>query len=220
MNDPLATTAEKDHQGALPDVNGTNVTAVILAGGAGRRLHGADKPLHPYRNRPLIEHVLARIVPQVQDVLISANRNLAVYAGYGRVVTDQLPGYAGPLAGVTAALRLVNAPWVLVCPGDAPALPTDLLAGLADAVRRAAPAQPRLAVAADGHRVQPLPMLLHTSLAAALARYLGDGARSVHGWLAAVGHVTAAFPDPLAFRSLNRAEDFQADVQSVICDCR
>ena len=82
------------------------VTAVILAGGLGRRMGGADKGLVDYQGRPLIEWALAALRPQVDQLVISANRNLDTYAVYGhRVVPDTLPDYPGPLAGVLAALQ-------------------------------------------------------------------------------------------------------------------
>ena len=89
---------------------------------------GADKGLLDYQGRPLIEWALAALKPQVGECVISANRNLDRYAGYGlRVLTDTLPDYPGPLAGVLAALQAVAADWLVVVPCDTPHLPADLV---------------------------------------------------------------------------------------------
>ncbi|MGB9128090.1 MAG: molybdenum cofactor guanylyltransferase, partial [Thiobacillus sp.] len=99
------------------------VAAVILAGGQGQRMGGADKGLIGYRGRPLIEWALAALSPQVGEILISANRNFETYAAYGhRVLPDTLPDFPGPLAGVLAALEAVNVDWLLVVPCDTPHL--------------------------------------------------------------------------------------------------
>ncbi|MDP2253153.1 MAG: NTP transferase domain-containing protein, partial [Thiobacillus sp.] len=72
------------------------VAAVILAGGQGRRMGGADKGLIDYRGRPLVEWALAALAPQVGEILISANRNLDLYAAYGhRVLPDTMPDFPG-----------------------------------------------------------------------------------------------------------------------------
>jgi molybdopterin-guanine dinucleotide biosynthesis protein A len=86
-----------------------------------------DKGLIEYRGRPLSEWTLAALAPQVDELVVSANRNLGTYAAYGhRVLPDTLPDFAGPLAGVLAALEAVNADWLLVAPCDTPKLPADL----------------------------------------------------------------------------------------------
>jgi molybdenum cofactor guanylyltransferase len=200
---------------------GEPVSAVILCGGAGQRVGGADKPLLSLGDRPLIEWVLQRIRPQVDHVLISANRNLDRYADYGEVLRDREPHHAGPLAGIRAALAVCPTPWLLACAGDAPFLPHDLVQRLAERLRQSDPAQTPAgaAVAIDG-QLEPLPALVHRSTAAALDAYLAAGRRSVHGWLAELALVPVDFTSSVgAFASLNTPEDFAA-AQSCICDCR
>jgi len=203
---------------AAPDAP---VTAVLLCGGAGRRVGGVDKPLLVRDGQPLVEHVLARIRPQVERIVISANRHLAHYARYGTVVTDTLPGFAGPLAGIRAALEVCKTPWLLACPGDAPDLPGDLVERFRQALRNQPPhAHAMTVVPHDGSRLQPLPLLMHRSLAVHLQAYLDTGERSIHGWLATLEPLLARFPDAAAFRSLNRPADFGGADQPTICDCR
>lgn len=215
-------------------LDGQAVTAVILCGGAGQRVGGADKPLLSLRERALIEWVLERIRPQVDQVLISANRNLDHYARYGEVIRDGVPGHAGPLAGIGAALAACETPWLLACAGDAPFLPRELLQRFDEVLRQS---DPNATAATIGHcrattrfpagaavwidgRLEPLPVLVHRSTAAALHAYLAAGRRSVHGWLGELPLAAVDFtPRASAFASLNTPEDFAA-AQSCICDCR
>jgi molybdopterin molybdotransferase len=146
-----------------------NVTALVLAGGSGSRLGGADKGLVELAGAPLIEHVAARLVPQVAGVLVSANRNVEVWRRYGwPVLTDPPPGGRGPLAGILAGLEACPTDWLLVVPCDAPALPQDLCQRLA----AADPAHP-LRIARTGGDWQPVFALLHRRLAADLRDFLG-----------------------------------------------
>ena len=156
------------------------ISAVILAGGRGTRMGGADKGLVEYRQRPLIEWVLDAIRPQVSEVLISANRNVDVYAQYGcRVVSDTLPDFPGPLAGVLSAIEAVNTPWLLVTPCDSPHLPANLAQNLLNAAQAA---DVPIAVAADPQREHYTTMLVHTRLVNSLRDYLQSGQGAVHVW--------------------------------------
>lgn len=183
------------------------LAAVILAGGQGRRMGGADKGLVEYQGRPLIEWALAALVPQVDELVISANRNLDVYAAYGhRVLPDPLPDYPGPLAGVLAAMQAVAADWLLVAPCDTPHLPTDLVSRLLGAAQREnAP----LAVAADDARVHHSCFIVRTDQRDNLAAYLARGERAVRHWQAGLGATTAQF-DAACFANFNQPQDLQA----------
>ena len=156
------------------------ISAVILAGGRGRRMGGADKGLVEYQQRPLVEWVLDAIRPQVSEVLISANRNVDVYAQYGcRVVRDTLPDFPGPLAGVLAAMVAVNTPWLLVTPCDSPNLPANLAQNLLDAAQAAGVS---IAVAVDPQWEHYTTMLVQTRLTDSLRDYLHSGQRAAHVW--------------------------------------
>ena len=105
-----------------------NVSCIILAGGKGSRMGGADKGLVPFFGKPMIEHVIERIQPQVDDIVISANRNLETYKKYTpNVVSDEVDDYPGPMAGIAAALPLCKHELVLVVACDMPMLPNDLV---------------------------------------------------------------------------------------------
>jgi molybdopterin-guanine dinucleotide biosynthesis protein A len=184
------------------------VAAVILAGGEGRRMGGADKGLLEYQGYPLIEWALTALTPQVEEVVISANRNLDAYAAYGRrVLPDTLPDYPGPLAGVLAALDAVTADWLLVTPCDTPHLPADL------ALRLLGAAQVEnvpLAVAADETRVHHSCFIVRTDQRDHLAAYLARGERAVRHWQAGLSSTTVRF-DAACFANLNQPRDLQAD---------
>ena len=203
-----------------PDDGPLGVTALLLCGGAGRRLGGADKPLLNWQGQPLVERVAACVRPQVAGILVSANRNLDRYARYGTVVTDRLSGFAGPLAGIASGLRASQTPWLLACPGDAPELPIDLVARLQAGLRNLSDStRPPAAVAHDGARMQPLPLLLHASVEASLLEYLDSGRRSVLGWLDSLHPAVVDFTDQArAFHSCNGPDDFPGGFQPAICD--
>lgn len=169
----------------------TDVSAVILAGGRGTRMGGADKGLLEYRHGPLIEWVLRAIRPQVSEVLISANRNIDRYARYGcRVVQDAPRDFSGPLAGVLAAMDAVTTPWLLVTPCDSPHLPANLTQRLLQAARAAgAP----IAVAVDPQREHYTTMLVQVRLAESLREYLLSGQRAVHAWQRELNPARAMF---------------------------
>lgn len=181
-----------------------DIAAVILSGGRGTRMGGADKGLVEYQQRPLIEWVLQAIRPQVGEVLISANRNADMYAKYGcRVIADVMPGFSGPLAGVLAAMDAVSTRWLLVVPCDTPHLPADLVQQLLDAAQAAGVPS---AVAADAQRAHYTTMLVETRLAESLRDYLGAGQRAVHLWQQAFNPARVIFPDAW-LKNLNRPED-------------
>lgn len=184
------------------------VAAVILAGGRGLRMGGADKGMLNYQGHPLIEWVLAALTPQVDPLVISANRNLEAYAAYGyRVLPDTLPDYPGPLAGVLAALDAVDADWLLVAPCDTPHLPADLVLRLLGAAQLE---NVPLAVASDPARVHHSCFIVRTDQRDGLAAYLARGERAVRHWQAGLASTTVRF-DAACFANLNQPRDLQAD---------
>ena len=169
------------------------MVGLVLAGGRARRMDGIDKGLIEIAGRPMIEHVLDRLRPQVRQVLINANRNLEIYQSYGYpVVADTLDGFHGPLAGVATALRGLECPFLLTVPCDAPLLADDLAPRMLETlVAERADA----AVAHDGQRLQPVFLLLRKSLAAGLERYLAGGGRKIDSWLNSQRLATVDFSD-------------------------
>jgi len=112
-------------------MTGESVTGVILAGGLGRRMGGADKGLQLLDGKALVQHVLERFAPQVDELLVNANQNRVHYETFGcSVIADRFPGFAGPLAGLHVALSRASHPLVATVPCDSPFLPSDLVARL------------------------------------------------------------------------------------------
>lgn len=180
------------------------ITGLILAGGRGTRMGGVDKGLVDYRGRPLVEWVLHTLAPQVDTLLLSANRNLAHYARYGHpVVPDTLPDYPGPLAGVLAGMLQARSAWLLVVPCDTPQLPPDLAARLLAAACEQGHA---LAVAADDERIHHTCFIARTELASDLAVHLESGSRAVRAWHAGLPHTVVRF-DATHFVNLNSPDD-------------
>ncbi len=182
------------------------LTALILAGGRGRRLGGIDKGLLEIGGHPLIAWTLAALEPQTGAILISANRNLDRYRSLGYpVVTDPLPEHPGPLAGILAGLRAALTPWVLVVPCDAPCLPPDLAVRLTKAL---AEQGGDLALVHDGQRIQWLHALLPVMLADDLAEYLEQGGRRAEDWFRCHSLALADCTDQAAaFANLNTPAD-------------
>jgi molybdopterin-guanine dinucleotide biosynthesis protein A len=186
------------------------ITGLILAGGAGRRMGGADKGLLPYMGRPLVAHVIERLAPQVDRLMISANRNIEDYRAFGYPVLLDGPGYAtgdypGPLAGLAAGLAACPTPWLLACPCDCPALPPDLAARLLAAVTAGGGAA--LAVATVEGRIQPTFQLCRRESLPSLNAFLAAGNRRVGGWCREMAAIEVPFPDHGAFANINSPED-------------
>lgn len=184
------------------------IFGVILAGGEGRRM-GADKALIPLGGRPLVAHVLDRLEPQVERVLISANGDATRFAGFGwRVVPDATP--QGPLSGVLSSLGTaasMGATHVVSTPVDTPFLPGDLVPQLLLASEASAEG---LAYAADASGDHPATALWPVGLVPALSEFLAAGEAKVTRFSAAHGAARAMFPDPRAFLNLNTPEDLAA----------
>jgi len=187
-----------------------DITAVILAGGKGRRLGGQDKGLVNYKGRPLIEHILHIIKPQVQAIMINANRNLERYAEYGfPVINDDLTNFQGPLAGFISAIKVVSTTHILTLPCDGPKIPPDYSQRLLSALetQNEETINNTIVVAHDGERMQPVHALIPTGLAASLEAFLEKGDRKIDLWYAQHPVVLADFSDiPDVFQNINTEE--------------
>lgn len=182
------------------------VTGLVLAGGRARRFGGTDKGLLTFQGRPMISHVLERLAPQVDEVLINANRNVQTYRGFGpRVIEDEVEGFAGPLAGIQRGLTEASHPLLATVPCDAPRLPADLVRRLHQAL---AAAGADAAVATSGGRTQPVFALYRRSLLPMLNEYLARDGRKVEGWHSTLNVARVPFDDETAaFTNINTPED-------------
>lgn len=183
-----------------------NITAVVLAGGRGRRLGGQDKGLVDLDGKPLIEHILGLVMPQVSAVIINANRNLQVYADLGHpVISDNMADYQGPLAGFAVALAACNTDYIMTLPCDGPYVPVDLVSRLSTAMKDN---DAELAVAYDGQRMQPVYALIPRSLLGSLQDFLDAGDRKIDLWYARHNTALADFSDVIdTFFNINTEDD-------------
>ena len=190
-----------------------HITGLVLAGGRGSRMGGADKGLQMLDGRPLAVHALERLKPQVDALMVNANRHLDTYRTLGlQVVTDVSSDFAGPLAGMLAGLLQATTPWIVTVPCDSPRFPADLVARLADAARRAGTPVAIAATRSAEGALQPQPVfcLIATRLRDDLAAYLASGERKIDRWTARHGQAVAVFDDEAAFANANTAEELAA----------
>ena len=187
----------------------------VLAGGLARRMGGGDKPMRSLGGQTMLGHVLARLAPQVEAVVLNANGDASRFAGFGLpVVPDGLPDHPGPLAGILAALDWAaqerpDLPWVVSVPGDSPLIPHDLVDRLH--VVRAAAGVP-LACARSAGQVHPPVGLWAVALRDDLRAALLAGERKIDRWTARHGCAPVDWPatpvDP--FFNANTPEDLDA----------
>jgi molybdenum cofactor guanylyltransferase len=163
------------------------IAGVILAGGLARRMGGGDKGLRLLAGRPLLDWVVERARPQVAALALNANGDPARLARFGLpVVADTVAGFPGPLAGVLAGLDwaaadVPGATHVASFATDAPFLPRDLVARLADALAAGAD----LACATSAGQSHPVFGLWPLRLAEDLRRaVIDENMRKVDRWTA------------------------------------
>jgi molybdopterin-guanine dinucleotide biosynthesis protein A len=188
-----------------------HITGLVLAGGRGSRMGGADKGLQMLKGVPLAQRAIERLRPQVGPLWVNANRNAGAYAAFGApVCADTVPAQPGPLAGFLAGLGVCTTPWLAVVPCDVPCFPADLVARLAAGLE-AAGAELAIAATVEGgeRRAHPvfclLPVALRDDLAAALAR----DERRVLQWMHRHRCAEVPFDDAAAFANANTGADLR-----------
>jgi molybdopterin-guanine dinucleotide biosynthesis protein A len=191
-------------------IQASDITGLVLAGGRGSRMGGVDKGLQNFNGIPLALSTLMRLQPQVGEMMVNANRNLAAYESFGTPVwPDALADYAGPLAGFLTGLERCETQWLVTVPCDTPLFPHDLVARLAHAADRDG-AEIAMAAAReeDGQlRPQPVFCLLRLQLLESLVRFTHGGGRKIDAWTAQ--HKTVLVPfdapgdEPRAFFNAN-----------------
>jgi molybdopterin-guanine dinucleotide biosynthesis protein A len=193
------------------------ISAVILAGGRGTRMGGADKGLQNFRGMPMAMFTLMRLMPQVSEVMINANRNLSAYESFGVPVwPDSMSDYAGPLAGILTALERCETDYLVTVPCDTPLFPQDLVPRLAAALEEQ---DAEIAMASapeeDGQmRAQPVFSLLKRELMESLVRFTQGGGRKIDAWTGQHRTVLVPFADAGAFRNANTLAELHKLEQS------
>lgn len=181
------------------------ITGLLLAGGQGSRLGGVDKGLQLFAGQPLAQHALQRLAPQVNSVMISANRNLEAYRQMGVPVwpdPPELQGYQGPLAGVLAGLQACDTAYLVTIPCDCPRFPSDLVQRLSASIGDA-----ELAIAHTPDGLEPAFCLMRRGVQDSLAHYLQSGERKIERWTAQLRRVEVSFDEPAAFFNINTPQD-------------
>ena len=141
-----------------------DITAVILAGGQGRRMNGQDKGLLEFNGEALIAILLRELERQAVATVINANRNLDRYRAYGLpVISDRLEDYQGPLAGFASAMDFVDSDFILTLPCDGPLIAADYVERFIASQKQSGAS---ICVAFDGERLQPVHALMRTDLLA------------------------------------------------------
>jgi molybdenum cofactor guanylyltransferase len=184
----------------------------------GRRMDSRDKGLVPFRGKPMVQHAIDRLAPQVNSLIVNANRNVETYASFGHpVVSDDISGFAGPLAGLHAGMRTCadasrdantqNSEWIVTVPCDSPMLPLDLVQRLFDAAQNESA---EIAVAVTDEGAQPVFALYKLSLLENLETFLNAGERKIDKWTAQHCAANVPFEDASAFANINTSAELSA----------
>ena len=199
-------------------ISANDITGIILAGGRAHRMGGVDKGLQNFNGMALALHTLMRLSPQVAEVMINANRNLAAYESFGVAVwPDANADFAGPLSGFLVGLERCETPYLLTVPCDTPRFPLDLASRLAQALE-ANHAEIAMAAGfetdAQGHqtiRTQPVFCLIRRELLESLVRFTHSGGRKIDAWTAQHKTTIVNFDqdndDVFAFANVNTTQE-------------
>jgi molybdenum cofactor guanylyltransferase len=186
-----------------------SISVIILAGGRATRMNGVDKGLVLLQQKPLIAHVIARLRPQVDQIFINANREIAAYEAFGLpVLKDENEEFIGPLAGFSLGLQRAKHDYVLTVPCDSPLLPLDLAQRLMAALHEH---RADIAVASSDENTHPVFCLMKKSVLPSLLAYIERGERKVSTWQKSLKYIEVDFSDcSEAFTNLNTFEDLAA----------
>lgn len=184
------------------------ISGIILAGGQATRMGGADKGLISLQKKPLIAHVISRLQPQVDEIIINANREILAYEAFGLLVLkDENQEFIGPLAGFALGLKHTKHDYVLTVPCDSPLLPLDLVERLNKGM---ADARADIAAACSDGDTHPVFCLMKKSVLPSLMEYLASGERKVSAWQKSQQYVEVDFSDcGDAFVNLNTMEQLR-----------
>jgi len=188
-------------------ISTNEITVLILAGGASRRVGGSDKGLLSYGKEPLISQQVRWAERQSNKLIISANRNKSEYQKFNYpVVEDQCRGYRGPLNGVLSALKQCQTKWLYVQPIDLPSLPENTLQLMVDEVHL----ESSSAYLVSNKREHYLSMLIERRYCSVLEKYLFDGHSKVSNFhrLVSSQKINLGFSEE-KFRNLNSFKDYQ-----------
>ena len=180
----------------------TQIIGAVLAGGKSSRFDGKNKALELLAGKPLIQHVIDRLAPQVSTLIFSGEPYELVNVDLDDSpfdsptwIPDLIADQQGPLVGVLSCLAYIQnteAEWLLTSGCDTPLLPRDLSNSLLQCAKENdAP----ICVPKDGSRLQPANALWHRDLYAVLkAAVENKNIRSFHQFLDTHPHAVADWP--------------------------
>lgn len=187
------------------------ISGMILSGGRATRMGGVDKGLVNLHGKPLIAHVIARLVPQVNELFINANRALDQYKNFGYpVFADENQNFSGPLAGFQLALKHASHDYVCIVPCDSPFLPSNLVQKLFAALMEN---DADIAVAASDQHSHPVFCLCKKNVLPSLEGFINSGQAKVSDWQKSLPYVEVDFTESndngatKAFLNLNTLDD-------------
>ncbi len=185
------------------------VSAIILAGGQANRMGGAGKGLVRLQNKPLVQHVIERLAPQVDEVLINANLQIEQYTAFDLpILQDEHTHFIGPLAGFVLGLKNGEHDYILTVPCDSPLLPDDLVERL---INTLTDKSADIAVAKSAGHTHPVFCLMRKSVLPSLLSYIDQGERKVSAWQKSLQYIEVEFNEVSeAFVNLNTFEELEA----------
>jgi molybdopterin-guanine dinucleotide biosynthesis protein A len=180
-------------------------SAIILAGGQGQRMGGVDKGLMQWHNKPLIAHIIERLTPQVDEIIISCNRNMEQYKSFGyRCIKDTSDDFLGPLAGIASGIEISRYNSILVCPCDTPLIPLNLLQQLENTMQQSGASA---VIACDNRNQHYSHALLTKEFAKTASGQLLTKKRALKSWYETTHWRCAAFDNSnKAFTNINTLE--------------
>lgn len=181
------------------------ITGIILAGGEGRRMGRKNKGLIPFNNYPLIQHIIERLSPQLDHILISANEDIETYQKFGFPVISDQTDYQnkGPLAGILSTNAFIpqDTDEVLTIPCDTPFLPIHLVSTLMNNLYTKT--EYEIAYAATPSQIHPSIFLYKPRINNQLAEHLNQQKYSLKSWIFKHNSIKTVFEDEHAFTNMN-----------------
>ena len=192
----------------MSEASSQQITGIILSGGRGSRMGGVDKGFAELDGQPFIELAIKRLKPQVDNLIISANREIERYSKFGYpVIRDTQGDYAGPLSGIASALFHARTGLAMIVPCDMPYLPSDLVERMRIKLEHG---NAEVCLADDGTNLHPVICLIKTELLEQLVSDIEAGERKTGLWMKQRNYVTEDFSDCSAdFRNINTKEELK-----------
>ena len=181
------------------------IAGLIIAGGKSSRM-GQNKALIHFKQKPLIEHVYDRLKYQVEKVYININQACNNFKYKENIIPDKKQNYQGPLAGLDAALQMIQTEWLQIAPCDSPFLPLDLTQIL---MNKSKQSLHKIIIPQTQNNIHPTLGLFHSSIADDLNLFLKNEDRGFINFINSVGFEGVSFENEHAFVNINTPEELE-----------